>query len=167
MSFFNPQVVQGNLNKLYTSVFVPNFPALNVTAPYMSKAGTHLSFDGTFVNQLPTMTGIVPSPEPFIMAEIAINLLRSQGLAAAWFAQLQSLAIIGPVTICSDSTAFGQTTVSQCSVMSVDPGPFDGTDPTFKITVKGVLYINNQMWTGVSGGALGALGGLGAIGGLI
>ncbi len=163
----NPLTQQGNLNRLYTNVIVPNFPGLNVTASFMSKGQAHLTFEGIFDNQIPTATGIVNSPEPFVMADIAINLLRSQPLANLWIAQAQSQVIIGPVTLYSDSTAFGALTVTQCAIQAVDPGPFDGTDPTIKVTVKGVYYINNSMWTGAASGALGVIGGLGSIGGLI
>ena len=32
MAGLNPLTAQGNLNRLYTNVIVPNFPALSVTA---------------------------------------------------------------------------------------------------------------------------------------
>jgi len=164
---FNPFTQQGNLNRLYTNVIVPNFPALNVTAPYMGKGQAHLTFDGNFNNQIPTATSIVNAPEPYIMAHISVNLLRSQPLANLWLAQVQSQTIIGPVTIYSDSTAFAAITLLQCSIMGFDPGAYDGSDPVLRVTITGQYPINNSMWSGAASGALGSVGGLGSINGLV
>lgn len=164
MSFLQPQVQQGNLNRLYTAIVVPNFINLNVTASYMSKGQAHVTFNGKATNQIPTATGIVNSQEPFVMAGIDINLLRSQTLAAAWLAQFQTQSILGPVEVYSDSSAFPMLPFANVAIENVDPGPYDGTDPTIKFSLSGTFYINSAMWTGDVLGSLGAIvGGLGAV----
>jgi hypothetical protein len=168
MGFLNPQIQQGNLNRLYTSVFVPNFVALSTTASYMAKSMAQVSFAGDSIHQIPTAVGVVNSPEPYLMAKISISLLRSQPLAATWLAQFQAQCIIGPVTIYSDSSAFPSVTTLNTAIENVDPGAYDGGDPTFRVTLSGQYYINSAMWTGAVQGGLGAvLGGLGAVGNLL
>ena len=149
MAGFNPMAIQGMLNRVRPHIVVPDFPQLNATASYMSKSLAQLTFDGPFVDQIPTATGIVNSPAAFVMAQIVINLLRSQSLATLWIAQAQVEATIGTVVIHSDSTVFPALTLSDCSIIEADPGAYDGMDPTTKITVKGTFYTNSFLWAAV------------------
>lgn len=148
MPLGNQLVQQGLLNRVITSVVVAAFPALNVTSPFMAKGQAVLTFDGQAVEQVGTATGIVNSPAPFVMANIEVNILRSQGLAAAFYAQWQASAVIGTVTAYPDSTALGPFTLSNCSIQDIAPGPFDGQDPTTKVSIKGVYYVNASLWAG-------------------
>ena len=149
MAGFNPMAYQGLLNRVLTHVVVTDFPQLSATASFMSKAMTSLTFDGDFTRQEKTATGVVNSPEPYVMGHLTLSILRSQSLAALWIAQLQVLSILGDVVTYSDSTVFPQLTLNNCSVMNVEPGPYDGQDPTTKITITGVLPINAALWTGI------------------
>ncbi|MHB8406242.1 MAG: hypothetical protein ACYDCJ_12545 [Gammaproteobacteria bacterium] len=149
MSGFNPLAYQGLLNRVLTHVVVTNFQGLNVTASFMSRALTSLTLEGDFTRQEPTATGIVNSPEPFVMGQLVVSILRSQSLASAWLAQMQSSTILGDVVTYSDSTVFPAITLRNCSLISIDPGPYDGQDPTTKITIKGVLPINASLWAGI------------------
>lgn len=149
MAGFNPLAYQGLLNRVLTHVVVTDLPQLNVTASFMSKALTSLTFEGDFTRQEPTATGIVNSPEPYVMGQLVVSILRSQALASLWLVQMQLLSILGDVVTYSDSTVFPAVTLQNCSVMSVDPGPYDGQDPTTKITIKGVLPINAALWAGI------------------
>jgi hypothetical protein len=143
---FNPSVAQGTLNRLLTQITLANFPQLNVSAPYMSKAFVTAQIGDGFTNQIPTATGVVNSPEPYVMATLVINLLRTQALAAAWLAQVQQYSVLGTVSGYSDSTVFGPLQLINASVVSIDPGGWDGTDPVVRITVTGVFYVNETLW---------------------
>lgn len=142
----NPNVFQGNLNRVLTQILVPGNATLNVTASYMGKSQVHLTFEGPFVQQHPTATGIVNSPEPYVMGQIEINLIRSQDLANAWISAAQINGTIGDVNIYSDSTSLDPFIINDCSIMDVDPGAFDGQDPVLKITLKGTFDVNAVMW---------------------
>jgi hypothetical protein len=145
---FPPLSTQGNLNRVLTHVVIPGFPQLSVSAPFMAKTMATVTFDGPFVDQIPTATGVVNSPAPYVMAQVIFNILRSQAIAAAWMTQLQVQSVLGAVTIFSDATTFPEITLLNASVIEVTPGPFDGTDPTTQITVKGVFPINAALWAG-------------------
>ena len=142
----NPRIVQGLLNRVLTAVVVTDFPQLSVTAPYMAKSLAQLDFDEDAVDQIGTATGIVNSPAPYVMATVTVNLLRSQGIAAAYLTQWQLNAILGSVTVYPDSTIFPPITLVNCSLLRPAPGPYDGQDPTVKATIKGVYYVNAAMW---------------------
>ena len=148
---FNPSISQGNLNRIATHVVVPSYPALAVSAGYMGKQQAQVTIEGPSTTQIPTATGFTNSPEPFVMAQVVINLLRSQSLAATWFAQFQSQCYLGNVVTFSDSTVFPSITIPQCSIIDFDPGPYDGQDPTVKVTVKGIFYVNSMLWSSVTG----------------
>jgi hypothetical protein len=140
------QVQQGMLNRLITSVVVTSYPQLTVTAPYLAPGMTEIDFDEDGVDQLPTAVGIVNSPAPYVMATIMLNLNRAQPVAAAYIAQWQANAVLGSVTIYSDSTVFPAISLSNCSLMRPTPGPYTGKDITVKCTIKGVYYVNAALW---------------------
>jgi hypothetical protein len=143
----NPLTQQGLLNRVLTNVVVTSYPQLSVTAPFMSKSLAHLTFEGAAVDQIGTATGVVNSPMPYVLGQVVINLLRSQPIAALYFAQWQAKAVLGTVIVYPDSTALGPFTLSNCSLLDLDPGAFDGQDATTKATLKGVYYVNASLWS--------------------
>lgn len=142
----NPLVAQGVLNRLRCSVVIADTPSLNITAPYMGKSFARVEFEGNFVEQIETGTGVVNSPEPYVMATVTIGLLRTQPLAAAWAAQYLLDGEIGNITIYPDTSAFPQIPLANASIRHFTPGAFDGTDPVSQLMLRGVYYINNNLW---------------------
>lgn len=142
----NPMIQQGTLNRIRTQVVVPNFTNLNVSASYMGKSMAKLALEGNFTQQEETATGVVNSPNPFVMATITMGLLRTQALSSAWLAQGQSLSAIGPAVAYSDSAAYPPAYLDNASIYSYDPGAFDGSDPVVRVVLRGVFYLNNNLW---------------------
>lgn len=141
-----PNVLQGPLNRVRCSVVVTSIPGLNITSSYMGKQFARIEFEGDFVQQVETATGVVNSPEPYVMGTITVGLLRPQALASSWLAQAQSTGILGDVTIYSDTSAFPAITLSSTAIRHIDPGAFDGTDPVVRLTLRGVFALNNSLW---------------------
>jgi hypothetical protein len=148
---FNPNIVQGNLNRVATHIVVTSFTALNVTASYMTKDQAKLTIDGPFVDQIETATGIINSPKPFVMGTIVINLLRSQSLANLWIQQALSQCYLGQIVAYSDSSVFDALTITQASIVDFDPGPYNGENPAVPVTVKGTFPINSALWATLTG----------------
>lgn len=142
----NPLILQGTLNRIRGSVIVPSFSSLNVTSSYMGKRMYAITFDGDFAEMIGTATGAVTSPEPYVMASIEINLLRTQSLSSAWLNQSQTTSSIGEIQCHSDTSAFPMIQIDNCIIKHVDPGVFDGTDPVCKIHLQGLYYLNNNLW---------------------
>jgi hypothetical protein len=128
-------------------VVVSDTPTLNATPQYMGKQFAHIEFEGDFTQQIETATGVVNSPEPYVMATITFGLLRSQTLAANWLAQAQNTTILGDVAIYSDTSAFPPITLNDTSIRTLNPGAYDGTDPVVRITLRGTFNINSSLWS--------------------
>lgn len=144
----NPLVAQGVLNRLRASVVVTDFPELNVTAPYLGRQGIRLSLEGDTSLGIPTMTGVVQSPEPFQMAMIQVNLLRTQNIADLYKRQMETFSLIGPVVMRPDTTTLSPYYFENCAIASVGELPFDGQDPGFIVTLRGQYYLNSSLWEG-------------------
>lgn len=144
----NPLTQQGLLNRVLTNVVFASFPQLNVSAPFMSKSLAQVTFDESAVDQIGTATGIVNSPKPYVMGQLVINVLRSQPVAALYVTQWESQAVVGSVTAYPDSNTFPPIIFANASILDIDPGAYDGQDPTTKVTIKGVFYTNAALWLG-------------------
>ena len=142
----NPLVAQGTLNRVRCSVIVPNYSNLNITSPYMGKSFASIDFEGAFDEQIETATGVVTSPEPYVMATVTVGLLRTQSLALAWLTQAQTISDLGTITIHSDTSAWPAITIGSAVIRSLEPGAYDGMDPVARITLRGVYDINNNLW---------------------
>lgn len=142
----NPNISQGTLNRVRASIIVSAFPSLNILSSYMGKNFVSLHPDGPWVQQIETGTGIVTSPEPYIMFNIAVGILRSQPLADAWLAQAEATVYLGTVTVHSDTSAFPARKFRDVSITHYDPGVFDGADPVVALTLRGKFNINNNLW---------------------
>jgi len=142
----NPYLSAGPLNRVRCSVVVTAIPTLNITSRFMGKSFAHIEFEGDFNQQIETATGVVNSPEPYVMATITVSLLRSQGLSAAWLAQAQNTTILGDVTIYSDTSVWPAISLSDVGIKSISPGAFDGTDPVVRLVMRGSYNINSTLW---------------------
>ena len=143
----NPLIEQGTLNRVRCSIVVPSYPALNVTSPYMGASFASFDFSGPFSQLIPTGTGAVNSPEPYVEGTITVALLRTQALANAWLQQAQTLSDLGAVTIHSDTAAFPANTIYTTIIQDFNPGAFDGRDPVVRLVLRGIAYMNNDLWS--------------------
>jgi hypothetical protein len=142
----NPQIQQGTLNRLRGSVVIPSYPALQVTAPFLGRAGISISFEGETTTMIPTMTGTVTSPFPYQMVTVSISLLKTQALAAAWETQRQTLSTIGDITVTPDTSTLPSYTFNNCAIQNVRELNFAGEDASFGVTLSGYYQINNNIW---------------------
>ena len=142
----NPLISLGSLNRLRASVTIPSFTALNVTAPYLGKEGISISIEGEAVTYLPALTGGVPSPEPYQMVRVTMQLLKSQNLAAQYKAQYELLALIGDITVKSDTVTYPTYTFTNCSIASMPNLKYNGEDPNCPIELRGYYLVNNSLW---------------------
>jgi hypothetical protein len=147
MATSNPMIPQGTLNRLRGSVNFANLPALNVTAPYLVKDGIAISLDGDATTVLPTMTGVVTSPEPYMLATVTINVLKTNGLAASFKAQMEDTTIVGDMVVTPDTSSLPTYSITNSSIESVREMKFNGEDAGWTITLKGAYLINNSLWS--------------------
>ena len=153
----NPLVNQGTLSRLRASVNWPLFPQLNVTPSFLNREGIRLAFEGEATRFLPTLTGVVTSPEPYQMISLTLNLLKTQSLAALYEAQLAAISTIGPGVVRPDVGAGGIVPFTptsglqpfdlfNCAIMNVRELNFSGEDAGYSVTIGGYVLRNLSLW---------------------
>lgn len=146
----DPLVPQGNLNKLKASLVWTDNPDLNVIPSYLGAEGISISFEGSATGRLPTMTGIVNSPEPFQPVQVSIHLLRTQQLAQLYEQQRQTDSKLGAGTIRLDVSLStpnpGPYQLLNMSISNVGELRLNGSDAGFMVTCGGYMLINSFLW---------------------
>jgi len=144
----NPSLISqgGPLNRLRCSVLLGSFSNLNVTSEYMGKSFAKITFKDAFTTQVQTGTGIINSPEPYVMTDIVFGILRTQPLATSWINQVTSTTVLGAVTIVPDTSAFPNLSIAQGAITSFDITAYDGRDAVISVTVSGIYYPSQNLW---------------------
>jgi hypothetical protein len=127
-------------------VTVPSNTSLNVTAPYLGKQGIRLTLQGESTLYLPTMTGAVTSPEPYMMIECVINLIKPQALANLYKQQMETAALIGDISVRPDAVALGVYSLINCAIKSVRELDFSGEHEGFAVTLGGYYLTNSSLF---------------------
>lgn len=142
----NPLIPLGSLNRLRGSVVWPSFPSLNVTAPYLGKEGIRLALEGETTTYLPQMTGAVTSPEPYQLISLRITLLKTQGLAALYKAQMEASALLGDGTVRPDASSLPPYEITNCAIESIAELTFNGESADFAVNIRGYYLVNASLW---------------------
>jgi hypothetical protein len=143
----NPLVDQGTLNRVVASVIWASFPQLNVTPPYLGRDGIRLALEGNATDYFGTMTGAVPSPAPYQIMTVTLNLVKSQPLSDLYKRQFEDTTLIGFGTIRPDTkTGLGIYQINNSVLESVREMSYAGEEPQFVVTVKGYYLINAALF---------------------
>lgn len=143
----NPLISQGTLNRIRASVSLTDYPALNVTASFLAKEGVSLAIEGEMTTFVPTLTGAATSGEPYVMCTLTLNLLRTQGLASSYKSQMEASTQIGEITVKPDATTLPDYVLENCAIEGVQELMFNGTDPGYRVRIRGYYLINNNLWS--------------------
>ncbi|CAI1105681.1 Uncharacterised protein [Serratia quinivorans] len=142
----NPMISAGTLNRVRASVKYTDHSELNVSASYLAKEGVEITFQGNIVESLQAMTGVVQSPQPYLLSQVKIHLLRSQALATLYKKQWEKNGLVGGIRLYTDSNTFGEFDLSNVAITSVGDMTFAGGEPGVVITLTGTYYVNSDMW---------------------
>mgnify|MGYP006921454244 CR=1 FL=1 len=148
----DPRVPQGNLNRIKASLLWTSFPQLNVTASYLGREGLSLSFEGSATGVIPTMTGLVNSPEAFQSILVSVHLLKTQPLCVLYEQQRQTDTLLGDGTIRPDvnrsNGGLGAYDILNMSIRDVSDLSFNGSDDGYRVQLGGYIIINSALWDG-------------------
>lgn len=144
----NPLVPQGTLSRLRASVLIPDFPQLNVTAPYLGDEGIGLALQGESTTYIQTLTGAVTSPEPYMLAAISVHLLKTQTLAALYKAQMEDDSRIGTVVVRPDAATLPLYQIINCAIQSIAELRMNGRDAGFRLNLTGFYPVNGTLFDG-------------------
>jgi hypothetical protein len=142
----NPLTPQGSLNRLRANVVWNSNPSLNVTASFLAKAGISLGLEGESVVYIPTLTGAVTSPEPYMNITMVMALLKSQSLSNAYKSQLEANAILGDGVVYPDTTTLGPYLLTNCSIKSIGEQSFAGEEAAYLVRIGGYYLVNSNIW---------------------
>lgn len=142
----NPLVPQGILNRVRGSVSIPNYPTLNITASYLGQEGISLVRESPANTNLPQMTGVVASPEPYQQVLLTVALIRTQALAQAFETQLQLNTFLGPIVVRPDSGALNSYNLYSMSIRTVGELRFNGTTAMFGVEIAGIYPSNSSLF---------------------
>lgn len=142
----SPFVQQGTLNRLRGSVVYASNQTLNVTAPYLSREGISIAFEGDAGMLIPTLTGGVTSPEPYQIATVTINLVKSQALANVYKTQFETNVNVGDVSVIADSATLSDYEIQNCVLKGIRDITFDGNQAGFVVTLQGIYQVNSALW---------------------
>lgn len=142
----NPLVNQGTLNRLRGSVILPGYPQLNVTAPFLGKAGISVALQGESTLFIPTMTGAVTSPEPYMMVSVTVHLLKTQQLGALYKARMELDARLGAMQVVPDAVGFPNYDFFNAAIGSVREMTMAGDDAGFVVAIQAYYNVNSSLW---------------------
>lgn len=142
----NPLISQGTLNRIRGSVVIPNFPNLNITSPFLGRTGIRLALNGEATVMIETMTGTTISPEPYQMVTISIDVLKTNGLAAAFKGQMENSTSLGNITVVPDTTALPTYQIINSAIASIGDQAYDGTSASWPLVIRGYYVINNSLF---------------------
>jgi hypothetical protein len=142
----NPLVSQGTLNRIRGSIVFSNFPTMNVTAPYLSKEGIRLALQGDTVMYLPSMTGQVTSPEPYMGIEATVHMLKTQVLANLFKRQMELSSLLGDATVRSDASSLDVYQITNSAIKTVRELDFSGDNAQFVVVIGGYYLVNSSLF---------------------
>jgi len=142
----NPLQDQGTLNRIRGSLVLAAFPTLNVTAAFLGKAGISLALQGESTLFIPTMTGAVTSPEPYMIANLTVHLLKTQQLAVLYKQRMELDARLGQMQLIPDASNFQNYDFFNTAIASVREMSMAGDDPGFVVSIHGYYNVNSTMW---------------------
>lgn len=143
----SPQVNQGTLNRLLSSVQVVTFPFLNVTDGYFGTKVARLTFEGDGSDYIATLTGAVPSPRPYQVVTVLMYLNKSQPLSQAWEQQRLTNMLLGDVVITTDSITLGPYYLTNAIFQNVSDLDLAGESNDYPVMLKGTYAINQSLFS--------------------
>jgi len=144
----NPLVDLGQLNRLIASVACLDTDGLDVSASFLNREGIRLVLEGEATRQLPVMAGTVPSPEPYQLCGVTINLLKTNPIAQVYKAQMEANTVIGRIVVRPDATPLSPYDLFNVSIQGVGEQAYDGSDPGWAVRLQGTYYINSELYDG-------------------
>lgn len=142
----NPNVALGTLNKVRGALTYADNQGLNVTAPYLGRAGITATPTGAAAQLLPTMTGGVTSLEPYQLYDIVVHTVKTTPLAAAYKAQIESNCAVGDLTYIPDTSAMPNWQFKNCVITGAGEMSSNGTDPEYVVRLQGFYSVNSSMF---------------------
>ena len=137
------------LNRTSGAATFYTFPQLSIVAANLGKGGITLSLDEDLVDIHQGMTRTKNSPKAYVMATLTIDLMKDIGVTNLWQSQWLIDSQLGDGIVYPDSKALSPITFENGAIKKIEAMPFNGEDPTVKITIGGFVAVNALLFTGI------------------
>lgn len=136
----------GQLNKARVAINMADssLNSLSANASHMGEAMIRFSRQGEASRLITTATGSISSPNFVQQCMVTVELLKTTGQAQAYIDQVADDAYVGEFTITYDATSLSSQTVHNGIIQNIEEFGADGADATIKVTLTGIVYINNS-----------------------
>ncbi len=144
----NPNVNLGTINRLVASIIWNDFPGLNITPSFLATEAIDMTLEGVMTTMLPTMTGFVTSPEPWMPMRMVVHLVRSQPLAASYKQQWETSTLLGSGVVRPDvtSSVLPPFLVDNVAITNLNTLNYSGKDAGYVVTMMGQYQLNAALW---------------------
>lgn len=142
----NPLIKLGSLSRLRGSLTISDYPELNVTAPFLGRAGLSMAINGDLTQMLPQMVGMVQSQEVYLPVRITVPLVKTMQLANLYKRKWESDSNLGDCTFRGDATNLDAFDFVNCSIENLEGYDAGGTSGSVTIIIAGTYYVNNNLW---------------------
>ena len=140
------KIVLGNLNKAIVAIRFSQFPQLNITADALDEGMLSVSTQGEITSMLPTATGMIGSPNPYIAHAISFKVVKTNPLAQQLKNQIRLSSILGDLEITADASTLDRETYFNSFVQTYDTWTYNGKEPAIGFTIMCYEAINNSMY---------------------
>ena len=152
---------QGSLNRLRGHVVFNEMPELTVAASDLGPEGIRLSFDNVATDLLPTMTGMVPSPRPYMETTLTLSIVKTMPIGILYKTTLMYATIVGTIVVWPDvetgndiygqaATDIGTFIIEGAALENFREMSFAGNEATLNITIKGYTQVNQTYFNGMT-----------------
>lgn len=140
------KIFLGNLNKAQVAVRFSDFPLLNITAEALGDGMVTVSSSGEITPMLPTATGLVASPSPFVQHTVSFSVVKTNPLAQLILDTIRRNSMLGSIEITTDATTLSKQTYENAVFQTFDTFTFNGKEPAIGFTIGCYEETNSEMF---------------------
>jgi len=140
------RIFLGNLNKAQVAIRFANFPLLNITAESLGDGMVSVASSGEITPMLPTATGLVASPAPFIQHTVNFSIVKTNPLAQLMLDTIRSNSMLGQIEITTDSTSLAKQVYENAVFQTYDTFTYNGKEPAIGFSIGCYEATNNGLF---------------------
>jgi hypothetical protein len=140
------RIFLGNLNKAQVAIRFAEYPLLNITAEALGDNMVTVSSSGEITPMLPTATGVVASPAPFVQHTISFAIVKTNPLAQQMLDTINNNSMLGSVEVTTDATTLNKQTYDNAVFQTFETFTFNGKEPAIGFTIGCYQAVNNSLF---------------------
>lgn len=140
------RIFLGNLNKAQVAIRFAEYPLLNITAEALGDSMVTVSSSGEITPMLPTATGLVASPAPFVQHTVSFAIVKTNPLCQLLIDTINSNSMLGTIEVTTDSTTLNKQTYENAVFQTFDTFQFDGKTAAQGFTIGCYQQVNSSLF---------------------